>query len=375
MPQPGEWCEVRSNNGIFANWTSVSVRYGVSPGFERFVQLECAEPMAPGKSGVALVAQRLKPGDRIDVALGGQLVIQGGYIKVRQCAYDKDRHAVQVVVVAKSNPIKEVSVDVSDGGQYRGYTFEAIANKALAQVGIGLTLVNPGAVAAIPFRNVIVQTGETIGEFIERLARQRGLWLWTAADGTVMAGSPATASGGATLEEGVNILSANSYIEYPWAESVVMYSQTFGSDNLWGRKASEIGAHSSIVGGDPGKTVIGLAEHPDTQQDLQARTNHEADEINAATHRDVITHKGWFRPGTTSLWKEGDSAVVKSPMLYPFGDSTQNLRVWAITCSQSSEGGTKTQVELVNTATFQQQFPDATAPNPFATPAAPVSPT
>lgn len=370
MPRINEWCEVRTNNGVFRNWTSVNVRYGVDPSFERVVQLECAEPMGPGRSAVSLTAERLKPGDRVDVALAGQLAIEGGYVKIRQTAYDANRHAVQIVAVAKSNRIREVSVDISDGGQYRGYAFEAIANKVLGAAGLRLNLINPPAAASIPFRNVIVQTGETIAELIERLARQRGMWTWADVDGTIMAGNPPAASAGVTLEEGVNIVSASSYIEYPWADSVVMYSQTHGSDDLWGRTASEIGARSRISSGDSGQTVIGLAEHPDTQQDLQARTDQEAKEINAATHRDVITHKGWFKPGTTSLWKEGESVTVKSPMLYPFANGEQTLRVWAVNCSQG-EGGTTTSVELVNDATFQQQFPDATGGNPFATPAVP----
>lgn len=358
MPKLEEYCEVRTSNGIFRDWTSVSVRYGIDPSYSRTVTLECAEPMAPGRSGVALVAQRLKPGDRCDVALGGQLVIEGGYIKIRQTAYDAERHAVQVVAVAKSNTIREVSVDTSDGGQFRNYTFQAIANKVLAPAGISLRLVNPPAAANSPFRQVIVQTGETIAELLERLGRQRGLWQWIDVDGTILAGNPAGGSG-STLEEGVNIVQASSYIEYPWADSVVMYSQTSGSDDLWARRAAHIGAETSIPGGDAGKKVIGLAEHADTQQDLQARTDQEAKEINAATHRDLITHKGWYRPGTSALWKPGDGCEVKSPMLYPFAGGKQNLKVWAVTCSQAAQTGTITQVELVNEATFQQQFPDA----------------
>jgi prophage tail gpP-like protein len=371
MVAPQEWCEVRANGGIFRDWTAVSVRYGVDPSFERFVQLELAEPMNKLTGIVTTTAQRLKPGDRVDVTLGGQAIILGGYVKIRQTAYDANRHAVQVVAVAKSNPIKEVSVDITDGGgQFRGYTFQAIAKKVLQPIGIDLQLINPTAAAQIPFRNVIVQTGETVGEFVERLARQRGLWLWTDVNGTIQAGNPAKQSGGATLAEGVNILAANSYIEFPWAESVISYSQTNGDNQIWGRKAAEIGAQSKLAGGDAGKKVIVLAEHPDTQADLQARTDFEAASLNAAIHRDVITHKGWFRPGTAGLWKEGDSAVVRSPMLYPFAGGEQTLRVFAVTCSQSNEGGTQTQVELVNEATFQQKFPDGTA---GATPAKPVA--
>ena len=333
--------------------------------------------MPPGQASggvVAAVAQRLKPGDRVDVALAGQLIIEGGMVKVRQTAYDANRHAVQVTAVAHSNSVREVSVDISDGGQYRGYTFEAIANKVLAQVGVSLQLVNPSPAASIPFRNVIVQTGEAIGELLERLARQRGLWMWTDVDGTILAGNPAAASsGGATLVEGVNIVAANSYIEYPGADDFVMYSQTSGSDDLWGRRAAEIGAKATILGGDPNKTIIGLAEYPCTLQELQTRTDHEVHSIAADTHRDVITHKGWFRPGTTSLWKEGDWATVKSPLLYPFDNGQQTMRVWAVTCSQNNESGTTTQVELVNQATFEQTNPDASAPNPYATPATPKS--
>lgn len=72
MPELEEYCEVRSQNGIFRNWTSVAVHYGADPRYIRTVQLECAEPMEPGRSGVALVAQRLKPGDRVNVSLGDQ---------------------------------------------------------------------------------------------------------------------------------------------------------------------------------------------------------------------------------------------------------------------------------------------------------------
>lgn len=373
MPKVNEWCEVRTNEGIFRDWTSVSVRYGVDPSFARYATLECAEPMEPGQSGVSKVAQRLKPGDRVDVAVAGKLVIQKGIIKTRQTAYDAGRHGVQVTIVAKSNRVNNVSVDISDGGQYRGHTFEAIARRTLAQVGVGIKLVNPPAIASLPFRNVIVQTGETIAELVERLARQRNMWLWTDVDGTVVAGNPALQGAVATLEEGVNILAASSYIEMPNAETIVMMSQVPGDDDIWGRRASEIAAKSKISSGDTGMTVIGLAEYPATQPELQARTDMEAKAINAAIHRDVVTHKGWFRPGSTDLWKEGDSATVKSPMLYPFTNGEQNLRVWAVTCSQSNEGGSTTAIELVNEATFQTQFPDATQGSPFATPAVPDS--
>lgn len=137
-----------------------------------------------------------------------------------------------------------------------------------------------------------------------------------------------------------------------------MRGQTTGSDDLWAKAAANITSQAQVPGGDAGKKVIGLAEHPDTKADLDVRAQFEAQSIAAATHRDMITHKGWYRPGTSELWKIGDSCVVKSPMLYPFDGGQQTLLVWGVTCSQNDKDGTTTSVELVNKATWAQRFPD-----------------
>lgn len=369
---PDLYCEVRTSKGIFRDWTAVTVRYSVERSYMRFFQLELAEVSPPGAPAPTLLSeagaggrlmQRLLPGDRASIYLGGQPVIVDGYIKVRQAAYDAKRHAVQVTGIAKSGDIGKVSVDVP-AGQFRGYTLSAIANRILRPLGVGFSLVNPPAGASEPFRNVIVFPGESIGDMLSRLARQRGCWLWTDVDGSILGGNP-PGSGSATLEEGRNILSANSYIEDPAAEFVYSRSQASGSDQLWGRASAEISAKAQIPGGGAGKKIISLAEEPATQKELQARTDHEVQAIMSDIHRDVVDHRGWFRPGSGTLWKLGDDATVKSPMLYPFGDGSQKLRVWGVTCAQSNESGTVASVELVNDATFSMQYPDASKASPY----------
>jgi prophage tail gpP-like protein len=378
------YCEVRTSKGVFRDWTSVTVNYSAERSYMRFFQLELAEVTPPGGqvqptllgqggAGAALM-QRLLPGDRASIYLAGQPVIVDGYIKVRQAAYDANRHAVQVTGIAKSGNITKVSVDVP-GGQFRNYTLSAIASRVLQPLGVGFSLVNPPSGADLPFRNVIVAPGETIGGMIVRLARQRGCWVWTDVDGTINAGNP-PGSGSATLEEGRNIISASSYIEDPQAEFALSRSQTSGSDQLWGRNSSEISAKASIPGSrsGAGMSVITLAEAPNTQKELQTRTNFEVQAIMADIHRDVITHRGWLRPTAAALWDIGDHATVKSPMLYPFGDATQNLRVWGVSCTQNDQVGTVTSVELVNDATFSMQFPDASKSSPYNQSATPAQP-
>src|SRR5438132_4590129 len=103
MPNADEWCEVRTNGGVFRDWTSVLVTYTYEDkGNPRHFQLELAEVTPTGRSQPSLLSsggtgqvilQRLKPGDRVDIALARQLVIEDGYIKIRQSASDANRHA------------------------------------------------------------------------------------------------------------------------------------------------------------------------------------------------------------------------------------------------------------------------------------------
>jgi prophage tail gpP-like protein len=258
-----------------------------------------------------------------------------------------------------------VSVDVP-GGQFRGYTLSSIAERILQPLGVRFSLINPPSGADLPFRNVIVAPGESIGNMLMRLAHQRGCWLWTDVNGDILAGNP-PGSGTAVLEEGRNILSAASYVENPAAEFVYSRAQTFGSDHLWGRDAAEISSKAEIAGANAakGKKIITLAEEPGTQRDTQLRANFEVQAIDSNLRRDTITHRGWFRPGSGTLWKEGDYCTVKSPMLYPHNDGVSNLRVWNVSCSQSDEAGTTTTVELVNDAAYSQQHPDGTKASPY----------
>jgi prophage tail gpP-like protein len=239
-----------------------------------------------------------------------------------------------------------------------------ISNKVLATVGVKFRLENAPSGADTPFKNVIVHDFETPWDLIQRLARQRTVWLRAEVNGDIVGGNGDTGAG-AVLEEGRNIEAISVYVEFPWAEKVVMDSQTSGGDDLWGRPAAEISAQATIPQGDPGKKVIAPAEEPDRPKDLQMRTDMEAKAIVAATLRVSVTHRGWLKPGTNALWKLGEYATVVSPTHFPFEGGRMNLKVWGVAMSQDNSRGTITVVELVNEATFSQRFPNAKEPDPF----------
>jgi prophage tail gpP-like protein len=373
MPNADEWCEVRTNYGTFRDWTSVAVRCEVGASPPRHFQLELAEAtpaggpsptlLDPGGAGRSLL--RLKPGDRVDIALAGKLVIEDGYIEDRQSAGDANRHAVQVVGISKDGPIRDVSLDPKDfnGGQFRDYSLEAIANRVLKPYGVKFRLENPPKGANEKFKNVIIHHGETPWELIERLSRQRGCWLWADAGGNIVGGVP-QGGGGAVLEEGSNILAIRVHIKALNVGEVVARSQSPGTNDLWGRKAAEISAQATIPGGGKNKSLV-VAEHPGTQRDLELRANMEVQAIMAAQLRVVVTHRGWLKPGGNALWELGETVPVKSPTHFPIAGGQLTLKVWAVTYTQDNAGGTITQVELVNEATFSQKYPNLGSGNEF----------
>src|ERR1044072_3605119 len=180
MPTLEEWCEVRTTYGIFRDWTSVAVSYSNDENWLRQFRLELAEItktstvrgavgqqptlLDQGGTGQAIL-QRLKPGDTVDIALAGQLVIKDGYIKVRQSASDANRHAVQIVGVSRAGPIREVSINLkkAGGGQFKKQNITQIANRVLKAAGINVKfrLENAPTGADKPFESVIVHDNET----------------------------------------------------------------------------------------------------------------------------------------------------------------------------------------------------------------------
>lgn len=341
MPTPiAEYCEVKHQSGIYRDWIGVLVRWGIEEQVVASFSLQCTEPDPK--------ALKLAPGDRVDIILGGKEVIKDGYIKARQASYDANRHAIRIDGLARAGPMLEVSVDRKDV-QFQDYTFEAIANRLLKPVGVKFKFAKKPKGADEKFPNVIIHQGERIYEALERLARQRAIWLSTDGDGTVIGGNAEGGGGGVQLEEGVNILSASSYIEFPGVEKYITSGQGKGSDELFGRRAAAVSAVSTIENGDKGKTIVEPIELPTTQKEAQSRADMGAMALNSHTLRVAVTHQGWFKPGTQDLWKLRDPVSIKSPMLFPSGKEQMSLFVWSVTWRQDA-GGTLTTVELVNPA-------------------------
>jgi prophage tail gpP-like protein len=359
MPKFEEICEVRAAGSSFKDWLSVEVRWAADD-WRRYFTLQLAEP---GKRG-SISSIRLKPGDDVDILLAGQPALTGGKVVSRQTAYDAARHAVQVDGFSKAGNASRHSPEPE---QYRNYTYTAIANKLLVPLGLNFKMDNPPDGADEKFKNVAIYNGESVADVLERLARQRGFFLTSDHDGSTIVGGLPKGTGNATLEEGVNILSANCHItDRTVAGTIEGIAQRQGSDDEYGSAVSQTSATGKITGVDPALTWRVAAEEPITEKELKTRVDMEIRKMLTDILVARITHRGWFRPGSQALWAAGDSATVKSPMLFWAGDGTLPLKVWEVSCRQDVQSGTTTTVTLVSPAAFEERYPDATAQSPLA---------
>jgi prophage tail gpP-like protein len=222
--------------------------------------------------------------------------------------------------------------------------------------------------ASKPFKSVQVFHGETVFEFIERLARLRGVFMTDDEHGNLVGGSvKSTAASAATLEEGRNIFEARAMMRDDQVRSKYMgHGQDKGSDDVWGKTASQISATAENPTEKRYRPLILIAEEPSTKEDLKDRVDREQAQRIGTSVQCGVTVQGWLKPGGKGLWQIGEILSVKAPSLFPNPGGTQKLAVQTITFAQDAVRGTTTTLNLILPQALSAKFlpgPGGGAPN------------
>jgi prophage tail gpP-like protein len=283
---------------------------------------------------------QFRPGDKCLVNLGGVTVIKG-YIETRQVAYDGERHGVQLegksaTLVGKS------SVNVKDGN-FDGLSFEEVAKKVLKDhPEVGYKIV--GTLNDTKFAQLSNQPGEAIFDFLERIARPRGIIIGNDSKGNYLfIGDHENPILRDQLIEGVNIKRCN----FIWRkdldfDKIQVTSQAPASDGNAFTKASQMVATANGAG-YLGTILITPAEQPVPKaKELQDRADNEALWHLASELTVTAVVAGWFRSGG-EIWWPGDNVRVESPMC----PLSQIMKIQTVTYTQDEENGTETTLELV----------------------------
>ena len=339
-PGQDEIAVIRVSGGAeYADWETVWVqlRWNERYDYCRFTAAERREDVVPFWRD-----WKLGPCDTVEILLAGQLAMTGT-ITERQVAYDVANHGVQLVGKGKTVWGYKSSVN-TETGSFDGLTFEQIMRKCVAEYG-PIQII--GKLNSRPFVRVQCNPGEPIWNFLENLARPRGIVMGSDKTGAfVFVGDHVTPPGTTQklLKEGVNIKSMNFTVNID--DQYVVYktiSQTGASDGNAGTAASE--QESAPIGGSgcSRSILITPAEQPvATIDELNDRNKNEAKWREGAQINATVVVQGWTYDGK-NLWDVGGDVWVDSPMC----PLNQRLKISRVTFTQDRNSGSQTTLDLV----------------------------
>ena len=343
MPNPAYVATVKANGQNYISFESLTVNRSFSDMISYF-QLTCSEG---GLLGGANDARRLVPGTPVQIYLGGQLVLTGA-VTTRAASFDANGHTVIIGGRSATADGPDSAIPINPGN-FDGYGAEQAARGVLQPHGTNLNVVNPPSSWSKPFPYLAVNPGEHVGEFLERICKMRGAFLWDDEQGNLCAGQgdPSAASV-ADLQEDLNILRATIKLDDQGLYSAVNY---YGQQPAQGDEFSNRTAQGTAT--NPGTTTTRIrvehAEHAGDSDDMTARANLEAARSGWDQVEATVTVAGWFRSDGL-LWGLTNNVTLYSPMGLPNGTGQMTLGIQSVVYSQikDAEGeGTTTTMTLV----------------------------
>lgn len=302
---------------------------------------------------------RFRPGERCLIQLGGQLAMNG-IILTRQVAYDANHHGVQLDGKGGTWWAAKSSIDHKTHN-FDGMNFVQIARKVLSPYTVGIKII--GTPDPTPFVKEQAQPGKTIWDYLEGLARPRGIVLGSDHLGNFLIIGPHTMPVTSDLIEGHNILKMQCIITIdPFFQKYSVTGQSAADDSKRGTANSEMFA--SVMGSAPMYSHrIVPAEQPVWGiEELKARAANEKIWHEQAIIEAHITVPGWLKP-SGDLWRTGDVHQVVSPM----APLDMPLAIEVATFTQDRSSGTLTTLKMVRPellrAGASYVLPEAAPPN------------
>ncbi|SHN86756.1 phage baseplate assembly protein [Bradyrhizobium erythrophlei] len=321
----------------YTGWTSVMLRRMYGGACSDF-EFTATEQMDTGSKDFS--NWKINPGDSCTITLAGILAFTG-FVFVRQGSFNAGQHGLLI----QGRSVTADAVDSSapvNGGQYKGYTFQALASALCKQAGVNLVINGTSSDLSRPFPQFSVSWGETVFQAVERLARSRGLHITDDAKGNFVAEifDPKSAGQGQLIEGG-NLLEARATIDGSKSYHINnIASQRPGNDQTNGEACRDNSATLTNPAVRSTRRLMILMEEPGAAVDCVTRANHET-AYNATDLVDAhCVVQGWqSAPGT--LWDVGKNYSVKSPML----NLDRSLSSRQVVYRQSAEGS-RTEIDL-----------------------------
>lgn len=349
---------------MYRDWTSVDVVRRYTEWFPSF-QFDCTEfdDMKRANPSFSMDAYRsnirIKPGDKVQVLLGGQLAVEG-YVTERHVGYDANNHGVRIVGVGKSFDLTNTSVIPQTAGSYDGKNWEQIARAILGPTGVGLKIL--GKLDAAVFERAHILPAEVNAAVLERYARMRKIIIGSTPFGEVLAVGEHQAISQDTLQEGGNIKAANAVLKDDNVyKKIYALGSKPGSDNSFGDDVNKM--VESVDGSSTrNRYLVVPSDVADGEHGLQQRARMQLNFTDGLELVANIVVQGWLRQNG-QLWKDGDYYFVNSPMLI----LNDLLGCKEVTFHQSNAAGTISTLVMVDPSHMNGK-PNMSGSTPNTTP-------
>ena len=320
-----ELVELAIGGRRYSVWTSVSVTRSLDTMAGSFdLSLAARERTADAELAIS-------KGDKCRVLIAGEPVIDG-FVDVVSLTIAGDDHTVTISGRDRTADLADCSA-IHKPGSWKNVKLEAIASELAKPFGISVTA---RASTGKPIAKFALQQGETVQAAIERLCRFRGLLMVPTATGDLEIIKPDAGAPIATLEIGINILSATATHDASQQFSEYrIKGQAAGNDHKHGKTVAQISGSATDATVKRYRPLLIIAEEQGDGASLGERAASEAGVRRGKSLSVPITVLGWRVAAGGALWRPNVRARVKCP---PVKVADQVMLVSAVRLTKSDSG-------------------------------------
>lgn len=306
----------------YAGFEKIGVGYGAKQAARTFgatLTENTQTPFGP--------AWNLMPGQAVSITANGDVVLVG-HIEGMSPSYSATEHKVEIQGRSKSGDTVDSSA-MHDTSEFKNKTILQVAQE-LDKQGVGFST-DVSDLQKLPiFR---INTGETIFQAVERIARKQQLLLVGQADGSIKIQKGGKERVHAALIEGKNILGASAQFGDAGRHSKYHVKGQRAYGGLKNNSIRVTGeAEDGGVKRNRPKVIIPETDVAD-KKDASKRAKHHADRAQGEGVRASVKCQGW-RCSNGILWKPNTLVTVISPMLH----LSMDMLIETVSLAQDSSG-------------------------------------
>lgn len=255
----------------------------------------------------------LLTGSECTVDIGKDRLITG-YLDDFIPSYDDETITISVTGRDKTADLVDCSV-VQPSGQFKNQTLLQIA--IIVSAPFGISVINETDVGAA-FQRVQVEQGETSGEFLTRLAQQRGVLLTTNGLGQLVITRASKKRGEVALKLGVNVKAGRGRFSRKQRFSEYIVKATGGAGWEDDQPLENVGGIKSTITDQDVKRyrpLIIVNDEVTTAAGASLRGQWERQRAISASNTAEYTLTGWRNPKTGNLYQLNRVVPVTDPIM------------------------------------------------------------